>query len=119
MNIISRSTAALTLGIAMLVPGLAFAQIKPSLVLSPADTDHDGIVTDAEYGAHLGAQIASGISVSRGMNVPAPRREPPVLTLGFGPRLATPGSLEGRIVPATEFETALNHRFETTRRKAR
>jgi hypothetical protein len=105
--IVSRPLAALALGAALLAPALASARDALRLSLNPADADRDGVVTDAERDAYLGARTADSVEIS------TPRDEPPAVVLDRDPKpLGGPLSLERRIVPATEFEIAQEHQFQ-------
>jgi hypothetical protein len=110
---VSRPLLALTLGGALLVPGLVSARQVPRLLLDPADTDHDGHVSDAERAASL-ALTTSDIAPVAG---PADQH-PRIRRVAYTP---TPGPLDmaRRVVPPTEFEALLEHRFtrEVERRR--
>jgi|GEM_PF-2669194 len=94
------------LAAALLCPAFAQAQETVRLRLDPADTDGDGKVSDAERFTRLASVEAA----------PAPvvafQRDRPLVGLR-PPQVDAPGPLEmaRRIAPASEFETALEDRF--------
>ena len=111
---VSRLVAAITVAAALLAPSLALAQQAPRLLLAPADTDHDGRVSDAERAASLGATTAD-IAPVAAPAVPRPRARPTADNSEPGPL-----DMARRVVPASEFELALEERFnrEVRRREA-
>jgi hypothetical protein len=110
----SNPLAALVLSVALLTPALAAAQQAPRLSLNPADANHDGIVSDLEHADQLASAPAEVTPVL------APRGERPLVTFDRDPQPSPPGplDLERRIVPASEFEIAQEHRFQKAWDKA-
>jgi hypothetical protein len=105
----SRLITALALGAALLTPGLAAAQQAPRLVLDAADVDRDGHVSDAERAAKLAGSTADIAPVAEPTGAqPRPAAEP-----------LDPGPLDmaRRVVPPSEFEVALEDRFNREVRK--
>ncbi len=92
-------------------PALA-AQAPVRLVLSPADTDRNGVVSQDETAAYL--VRTSGPS---GVQVLRPRAA--VLELPPGPPEPDALSLERRLVPASDFEVANDYQARKTERKRR
>lgn len=111
---VSRLVATFTLAAALLVPALAVAQQAPRLLLNPADADRDGLVSDAERADRLGAAPADIIRISA--------QWPERRLIGVRPpEPLDPGPLDmaRRVAPPSEFELALEDRFnrEVERRK--
>jgi len=110
---VSRPITALALGAAMLAPGLAAAQQAPRLLLDPADVDRDGRVSDAERAASLAATTADTAPVATPASA-IPRVRPTAHDFPPGPL-----DMARRVVPPSEFEVALEDRFnrEVERRR--
>ena len=102
---VSRPIAVLVFGAALLAPALASAQQAPRLRLDLADADHDGKVSEAERAASLAEADAELMPVAAPAAQRAPVR-PAAYTLAPGPL-----DMARRIVPPSEFETALEDRF--------
>lgn len=86
-------------------PVVALAQQAPRLQLDLADTDHDGHVSDAERAASL-ARTTADIAPVAAPTSPRPRARPAADNFPPGPL-----EMARRIVPASEFELALEERF--------
>lgn len=108
---VSRRIMVVIVGAALLAPGLAQAQ-APRLLLDLADTDRNGVVSDAERADRLAA-APSDI-------VPVAAQWPERGLIGEKPREPLdPGPLDmaRRVVPPSEFEVALEDRFNREVRK--
>jgi hypothetical protein len=113
--IVSRSLAALALGAVLLTPTLASALERTRLSLNPADVDRDGVVSDAERGAYLGARTADSIAVSTPrIAASPPRGEWPGMIVDRDPKPMANGLLwlDRRMEPASEFEVAQEYQFQ-------
>jgi hypothetical protein len=93
----------LLLGTTLLTPSLAAAQQAPRLVLDAADADRDGHISEAERAAKLAGATAEITPVAEPTGQ---RLRPAAEPLGPGPL-----DMARRIVPPSEFETALEDRF--------
>jgi hypothetical protein len=102
---VSRPLTALALGAFLLTPGLALAQQPPRLLLAPADTDHDGHISDAERAVGLAETTADIAPVAAPVG-PRHRARPTTDNSRPGPL-----DMARRVVPASEFELALEERF--------
>lgn len=111
---VSRPITTLVFSAILLAPGLAVAQQAPRLLLALADLDRDGHVSDAERAASLAETTADIVPVA------APARPRPRIRPAAADKVP-PGPLDmaRRIVPASEFEMALEERFnrEVERRR--
>jgi hypothetical protein len=98
-----RLVLAACLATLLAAPAALAAEPPLRLSLSPADTDHDGVVSQDETAAYLVKTSGPLVELKR------PRSavfEPPP-----GPPPPGPLDLERRIVPATEFEKANEQAF--------
>lgn len=102
----SRSLTVAILATALLCPIATHAQEPVRLRLDPADTDGDGKVSDAERFTQLATAPPSPGPVK------AFQRDRPLVAFR-PPGVDQPGALEmaRRVEPASEFETALEDRF--------
>ena len=92
-------------------PAAVAAQTPLRLSLSPADANHDGVVSQDETAAYLVKTSGPRVEIKR------PRSavfEPPP-----GPPEPGPLELERRIVPASDFEKANDYVARKTERKRR
>jgi hypothetical protein len=110
---VSRPITAFVFGAILLAPSLALAQQAPRLLLAPADTDHDGRVSDAERAASLAETTADIAPIATPAGA-LPRVRPLADDIPPGPL-----DMARRIVPPSEFEVALEDRFnrEVERRR--
>jgi len=110
---VSRPITVLVFGVILLAPGLAAAQQALRLRLDPADTDQDGRVSDAERAASLAATPADVAPIATPAGA-LPRVRPTAHDFPPGPL-----DMARRVVPPSEFEVALEDRFnrEVERRR--
>ena len=110
---VSRPVMALAFVAALLAPSLTVAQQAPRLLLVPADIDRDGHVSDAERASSL-AETTAEITPIAAPASQRPRKRPAANNVRPGPL-----EMARRIVPASEFEVALEDRFnrEVERRR--
>jgi hypothetical protein len=108
---VSRPITVFILGAALLAPGLALAQ-APRLLLDPADADRDGVVSDAERADRLAAAPAEVIVVSAQW----PERRL-ISVRPHEPLDPGPLDMARRVAPPSEFEVALEDRFNREVRK--
>lgn len=110
---VSRPITILVFSAILLAPGLAAAQQAPRLLLTLADLDRDGHVSDAERAASL-AETTADIAPVAAPASPRPRVRPAANKVPPGPL-----DMARRIVPPSEFELALEERFnrEVERRR--
>ncbi len=109
---VPRPITALIFGAALLVSSSAVAQQAPRLLLNVADTDRDGRVSDAERAASLAETKADVAPVAAPV-------EPTRATATAHDLPPGPLDMARRIVPPSEFEVALEDRFnrEVERRR--
>jgi hypothetical protein len=108
-----RFVTAFVLGAALVAPNLAAAQQAPRLQLALADQDHDGRISEAERAASL-AETTADITPVATLAGALPRVRPVAEEIQPGPL-----DMARRVVPPSEFEVALEDRFnrEVERRR--
>lgn len=110
---VSRPITTFIFGTILLAPGLAVAQQAPRLLLVPADIDRDGRVSDTERAASLAETTAEITPIATPASA-LPRVRPAAADFPPGPL-----EMARRVVPPSEFEVALEDRFnrEVERRR--
>ena len=108
-----RFVLAAALAVCCAAPVVALAQQAPRLQLYLADTDHDGRVSDVEREASLAATPADVAPITTPAGA-LPRVRPTAHDFPPGPL-----DMARRVVPPSEFEVALEDRFnrEVERRR--